>query len=218
MIVSVLLHVWLISGISIFGERPDAVRTVLSVSLFAKAKKYENVTPLLPRKVEHKTETKPVEKKRIVHKAVSLKEAVIIEEKVKEEVDVTSADEVVAESASEPITEVVREPVAPIAQVNAEPAVVEVSTPPFDREAYNKAVRSIIAANKVYPLIAKRRGIEGTVLTSFTILTDGSVSGLYLEKASGFSQLDNAAYSIIKKSSPFPPPPERDQFLFTRDV
>jgi len=50
-----------------------------------------------------------------------------------------------------------------------------------------------------YPMVAKRRGYEGTVLLNVYVLESGRVGELTLEKASGFTVLDESAINSVKE-------------------
>jgi protein TonB len=50
-----------------------------------------------------------------------------------------------------------------------------------------------------YPPISQRLGEEGTTLLSFTINTDGSVSGPSISKSSGFQRLDDASLNCVTR-------------------
>ena len=65
-------------------------------------------------------------------------------------------------------------------------------------------IRSRIERAKRYPLMARRRGLEGTSDVSFRILENGTVSGLKLARSSGSSPLDEAALATIRRAAPFP--------------
>ncbi len=74
---------------------------------------------------------------------------------------------------------------------------------------YLRRVRALIESNKIYPMSAREKGIEGKVLISFVVLRDGSVKELKILKSSGSSSLDRAARKAIIDSVPFPAfPPE----------
>lgn len=57
---------------------------------------------------------------------------------------------------------------------------------------------------KTYPILARRRGIEGTVHISFNIMADGNPHGIKILKSSGFSILDKATVKVVEKAAPFP--------------
>ena len=57
---------------------------------------------------------------------------------------------------------------------------------------------------KTYPIIARKRGIEGTVHVSFNIMADGNPYGIKILKSSGFRILDKATVKVVKKAAPFP--------------
>lgn len=65
-------------------------------------------------------------------------------------------------------------------------------------------IRAAIEKAKNYPAIARNNGIEGTVLTEFSIGTDGLPVNIKIIKSSGFNVLDSAALQTINKASPFP--------------
>ncbi|MCK5512665.1 MAG: energy transducer TonB [Thermodesulfovibrionia bacterium] len=71
-------------------------------------------------------------------------------------------------------------------------------------EKITDIIRHNIEKVKTYPLVARKRGIEGTVYISFGIGPDGEPQELKILKGSGSSILDNATLDIVKKAAPFP--------------
>lgn len=72
---------------------------------------------------------------------------------------------------------------------------------------YVALVRMRIDARKVYPAIARRRGVEGRVVARIRIDEAGRV--LSLDTASGSSAvLGRSARDAIQAAAPFPPPPD----------
>lgn len=67
-----------------------------------------------------------------------------------------------------------------------------------------KIIRDSIERVKTYPLLARKRGIEGTVYLSFRISPQGKPQNLKILKGSGSSILDTATLEIVKKAAPFP--------------
>ncbi|MDH3973967.1 MAG: TonB family protein [Deltaproteobacteria bacterium] len=61
-----------------------------------------------------------------------------------------------------------------------------------------------IEAAKLYPRVARKRGVEGVAVVKFSIAPDGNVSEIMIEQASGYSILDKAAIKSIKRAAPFP--------------
>lgn len=118
-------------------------------------------------------------------------------------------------------------PIAPAAAVS-DPAEAEVaaalpavgapdSSPPpeavspgvDEREVarYVALVRTRVDARKVYPAIARRRGLEGRVVARLRI--DGSGRLLHLDTVDGSSAvLGRSARDAIEAAAPFPPPPD----------
>jgi periplasmic protein TonB len=68
-------------------------------------------------------------------------------------------------------------------------------------------IRKIIAANMIYPETAREKELEGSLLLSFVIQENGSVTEVKIVKSSGHSILDEDAVATIYKSTPFPKPP-----------
>lgn len=66
-----------------------------------------------------------------------------------------------------------------------------------------KAIRKAIEKALIYPLLAKKRGIEGTVLTEFTISSSGYPENIRIVRSSGYGILDAAARDTVLKASPF---------------
>lgn len=65
-------------------------------------------------------------------------------------------------------------------------------------------IRSAIEKAKTYPFLARKKGIEGTVITVFAINSQGYPKNVRVEKSSGSEILDSAALNIIAKAAPFP--------------
>lgn len=67
-----------------------------------------------------------------------------------------------------------------------------------------------IAVRQEYPLRARRRGTEGTVVLSLQVLADGSLHSYRLERSSGSSSLDRAAEKLITGIFPSSLSPGKD--------
>lgn len=65
-------------------------------------------------------------------------------------------------------------------------------------------IRSAIEKARTYPVIARRRKIEGTVVTEFMITKKGLPEDIKIRTSSGSEILDSAAVDIIKKAGPMP--------------
>lgn len=81
------------------------------------------------------------------------------------------------------------EPPRPQAAAPVPPAPV---TPPRSDAAYLNNPRP------AYPLAARRRGDQGTVLIRVLVTTEGLAAGVSLEKTSGHPALDESALSAVK--------------------
>jgi len=65
-------------------------------------------------------------------------------------------------------------------------------------------IRAAIEKVKTYPFIARKKKIEGTVITEFSINNKGYPQDITVRKSSGYEILDSTAINIIKKAAPFP--------------
>jgi protein TonB len=65
-------------------------------------------------------------------------------------------------------------------------------------EALLAYIKDFINKNLVYPPMARRRNIQGTVGVSFEIDNNGVVSAITVNHSAGSSILDNAAVSLVK--------------------
>ncbi|NJD57501.1 MAG: energy transducer TonB [Nitrospirae bacterium] len=65
-------------------------------------------------------------------------------------------------------------------------------------------IRAALQANLVYPYIAKKKQMEGSVMVSFRINQTGNPESIRILKGSGYSILDSAARETVVKASPFP--------------
>ena len=74
-------------------------------------------------------------------------------------------------------------------------------------DEYLKTVLKIIKKNKNYPPGARKRGEEGKVRVSFTLLRSGKVKDVKLITPSRYSELNKATERLIRELSPFPPFP-----------
>lgn len=77
------------------------------------------------------------------------------------------------------------------------------------REVRDWAARlsASLARNKRYPTDALAGGIGGTASVSFTVGSDGQVTSVRLARSSGNASLDRESLDLVRRTSPFPPPP-----------
>lgn len=120
---------------------------------------------------------------------------------LEEAAPVTEAEERQAVEAAGPVEEAyVEAGGVPAAEAGEGPARKAAMT---DAE-YLALVMALLEKNKIYPLSARKRGIEGDIRAEFTIRRDGSVSGMRLADASGHRFLAQAAFETIRSAAPFP--------------
>jgi TonB family protein len=67
-----------------------------------------------------------------------------------------------------------------------------------------RAIRALLEKAKNYPVLARKRGMEGIVLVSFTIDKKGLPQDIRIMKSSGYQILDEEVRKMLKKASPFP--------------
>lgn len=72
------------------------------------------------------------------------------------------------------------------------------------RGMFTGNVRQRIANARVYPQIARRRGMEGQPVIAFTLNKNGQLMELRLDRTSGYQLLDRAALEAVKHAAPYP--------------
>ena len=173
----VLLHVTAWWGFTHFKSEiePPKPLPVVQVSLLAPPAPPEpRVVPLQPPPPKVERQPKPV-----VEKAISAPTPVPVMQPVAEHA-VQQAPVAVA-------------PPSPPAPAPIQPAAEPVIEPP----RYNAAYLS--NPPPAYPLAARRRGVEGTVLVRAEISVGGECQRAELKKTSGHEMLDHAALEAVKK-------------------
>ena len=108
----------------------------------------------------------------------------------------------------EPIIEEIYTPPPVVKKTPKKEVIIAKKAPPqppkvdleAEKNSFLKGIRTNINANKRYPPIAKRRGMQGTVHVVFNIQSDGSSSDIRVSGASKL--LRRAAKKAISKSFP----------------
>ena len=75
--------------------------------------------------------------------------------------------------------------------------------------SYQAEVLAHLQHYRLYPAEARTRGITGMATVRFALAANGSVIAASLGKSSGAAILDEAALSMVRRASPFPPFPPR---------
>jgi len=100
-------------------------------------------------------------------------------------------------------------PIAPPPQAVAlkkEPSVPSVE--PRLLQIYGQSISKEIKRYQKYPLVAQRRGWEGTAEVLLQIAADGKVTSITLAKSSGRAVLDEEALNMVRRASPLPQAPQ----------
>ncbi len=86
-------------------------------------------------------------------------------------------------------------------------------------QGYLKEVRRLLEKQKDYPLMARRRNIQGVVALVFTIGSGGQIEGARISRSSGQDLLDEAAQNTLRRVGKFPPfPAELNRQKLTIEV
>jgi protein TonB len=87
-----------------------------------------------------------------------------------------------------------------------EPSVPSVE--PRLLQIYGQSISKEIKRFQKYPLVAQRRGWEGTAEVLLQIAADGKVTSITLAKSSGRAVLDEEALNMVRRASPLPQAPQ----------
>jgi protein TonB len=178
---SVATHVLLLTMLPIWTAQRDPPPRPLTVELLAKQEPPQIVPPPLP------METRPTPTPEPVKLAVRQ----TTERRVAREPILTASPEA-PPSPTTPVVPDQRPAPSPEAlRLAPSPAAAPV-TPPRSDAAYLNNPRP------PYPLAARRRGDQGTVLIRVLVTAEGIAASVGLEKTSGHSALDDAALNAVK--------------------
>jgi protein TonB len=87
-----------------------------------------------------------------------------------------------------------------------------------DDANYQGIVAARLARFKQYPAEARRRREQGSALVSFTIDATGRAKSIRLVRPTGFAALDEEVQAMVRRASPFPPPPRGADMTFSAPV
>jgi len=76
---------------------------------------------------------------------------------------------------------------------------------------YLAGLRKAILGQRRYPARARRLRQEGSVQIEFTLMRDGTITGIHLAGSSGYRSLDNSAINALERLKKFRPIPEELQ-------
>lgn len=73
---------------------------------------------------------------------------------------------------------------------------------------YKAELRAMIDKNKYYPPMSRRLGQTGTVVVAFTLLEDGNIIDVRIDRPSRYERLNVSALDAVKKVERFKPIPK----------
>lgn len=169
----------------------------------------EEIEPIIESKqvAEIKVKKMPVKKVEIKQKEIEpVKEKIVepIEEKVIESTQQTNLDSKPQKSVQATSDK----------QDNNQASVLKMSTGSADaltsggntgaQSSYYSVIAAMLAKYKRYPQYSRKRGQEGTVVLTFTVLRSGLVKNIDIKQSSGYRALDRAVKKMLKEALPFP--------------
>jgi TonB family protein len=80
---------------------------------------------------------------------------------------------------------------------------------------YRGVVAAHLTRHKQYPADARRNREQGTATVSFAVDGSGRVTAASLVRGSGHASLDQEVQAMVRRASPFPPPPGGRRMSFT---
>jgi TonB family protein len=73
---------------------------------------------------------------------------------------------------------------------------------------YNGTIAAHLSRFKQYPADARAAGAQGAASVSFGIDGGGRVTSVSLARGSGIASIDREVVAMVRRASPFPPPPD----------
>jgi protein TonB len=83
---------------------------------------------------------------------------------------------------------------------------------------YAGLVSAHLRRHQQYPADARSRGEQGAATVSFSLDGGGRVTSARLMKGSGIASIDQEVQAMVRRASPFPPPPSARAMSFTVPV
>lgn len=116
---------------------------------------------------------------------------------------------------SSPVTATLSVPEKKVEPTQVEPTSAPTPPPappaPVDtqqvRNQYGTLLAQEIARHKQYPMLAKKTRQQGSVILQVKITHLGKLIVAQVQQSSGYELLDNQAMEMVRKATPFSPPP-----------
>jgi len=197
-IIAVGIH-WLFLGIEFdrtiggFSERPKS--RIVTMTLVSRQPKKAESKPVIKKRVSVDRNKKKAEKKKFLSKPEKKKHviqssnaATIDDKKKKTEPPIISKKD---DLAQEPAIDILKDR-----------SSTEAKQSFLDSQGFNSVKKAIPIYDKnpspEYPLIARRRGFQGTVVLEVMVDRNGRVGDLKVLKSSGYKVLDRAASASVR--------------------
>ncbi|MDX2201944.1 MAG: energy transducer TonB [Hyphomicrobiaceae bacterium] len=142
---------------------------------------------------------------------VALQEAKPEPEKKEEKQPEQKAEEKSQASVGDPVTSAPQKIDAPVSQTTAAPVAGSERTVSVAEVLWGGAMKARIETHKRYPQQARSRGEQGTSKVQFSIDRKGNLLEASILESSGHPTLDEEAVAVLRRASPFPPPPSHMQ-------
>lgn len=153
----------------------------------------------MPEKIPVETpEKKPVEKPKEIPDEI---EEIVVEAPIETPVYSESQETYLPEPLAKHNEPVEASPVAATVGPEAMPEIKEIS-PKIDLIWIAEELRKRIEAIRKYPRMARRMGIEGTVIMTVEFDKMGELIDIHIKKSAGHRILDRDALSLVKRVSP----------------
>lgn len=127
-----------------------------------------------------------------------------------QEVKTPYASAVIHETAQEQFMQTIENPAqvkeTHLKEITEKPPVIKPEPPKkpvFDYAGYRTRLSDTLEAEKSYPYMARRKGLEGRVEVRAFINADGTLKAAEVEKSSGHGLLDNEALKLVTSVFPF---------------
>ncbi|MGE4267298.1 MAG: TonB family protein [Deferribacterales bacterium] len=214
---SVAIHGLLLGALfyasTITGLVPEPETQVIDLSAYFKETAppppVQEVLPPAPEPVQQqKTEApapvvpKPVQKQIAKPKPVENKVFESVNSAAVAEAAIPAAPPAQEPAAPAPAVQTAAATAVPVSAPVSAPVAQAAAKPSFDYSAYQSTLSSRLEKNKTYPMMARRRGMEGIVKMKLVISPSGALLNSEIVSSSGYDILDSEAMKLVRSVFP----------------